>query len=100
MLYLIFHCSTVGFSVSRGGSCTGYRWDVRWLNKPGDQPDMELSGRDLEGVDVEISFETRTDGGLWIRPLRGDMMRLPETEPQVSMHVCILCCWMSNGMCL
>ena len=75
--------SFLGFSLSRGGSCTGYRWDVEWTDKPGDQTDMVVSGEDLEGADVQITVEALTNGGLWIRPLRGDMLRLPETEPQV-----------------
>ena len=44
---------------------------------------MIADGADLVGDEVEIRVVANTDGGLWLRPLRGDMLRLPETEPQV-----------------
>ena len=69
--------------MDRSGSCSGYTWDVEWDTKTGDQPLMSVDGGDLRGDEVEISMETLVVGGLWIRPLRGDMLRLPETEPQV-----------------
>ena len=72
-----------GFAVTRSGSCSGYAWHVRWRSKQGDQPLIGVDGGDLTGDNVVIKTETLLDGGLWIRPLRGDMLRLPETEPQV-----------------
>ena len=78
--------------MSREGSCTGYRWDIKWTSKAGDQPNMIVSGDDLEGSEVKIAVTIRTDGGTWIRPLRGDMLRLPEMEPQVCMCVCVCVC--------
>ncbi len=71
------------FDVSRSGSCTGYSWDVKWATKSGDQPLLQVNGSDLIGPEIEIDVATLTDGGTWIRPLRGDMLRTPETEPQV-----------------
>ena len=76
-------CSPLLFSVTRGGSCSGYRWDVEWTNKQGDIALMGVSGEYLTGPESQITVETRTDGGTWVRPLRGDMLRLPEVEPQV-----------------
>ena len=71
-----------GFEVSRTGDCYGYQWEVRWPNKGGDQPSMEVSGI-LSGHSPTIQVVTITDGGVWLRPLRGDMLRLPERQPQV-----------------
>ena len=71
------------FDVSRFGSCTGYSWDVKWTTKPGDQPQVQVNGSDLIGPEVEIDVSTLIDGGTWIRPLRGDMLRTPEKESQV-----------------
>ena len=80
----LFDCIVyVGFSVSRIGDCAGYSWNIRWTSKPGDQPLMGVVGDDLVGPEVEIMVEATVDGGTWIRPLRGDMLRTPETEPQV-----------------
>ena len=71
-----------GFEVSRTGSCYGYQWEVRWSNKGGDQPPMDVSGN-LYGHSPNVEVKTDTDGGVWLRPLRGDMLRLPERQPQV-----------------
>ena len=74
--------------MSRSGSCSGYSWNVKWVDEPGDQPMMSIAGDQLVGSEPEISIEELVDGGTWIRPLRGDMMRTPETEPQVSSLTC------------
>ncbi len=50
---------------------------------------MEVSGDDLVGSEVQIAVSVHTNGGLWIRPLRGDMLCLPETEPQVCVCTCV-----------
>ena len=71
--------------MSRSGDCTGYSWTIRWTKKPGDQPLIGIED-DLVGPEVEITVNTLVDGGTWIRPLRGDMLRTPETEPQVSVY--------------
>lgn len=76
-------CLMAGFSVARTGDCAGYTWNIGWTNKAGDQPQISVSGEGLVGPQVEITADTVVDGGTWIRPLRGDMLRLPETEPQV-----------------
>lgn len=70
--------------MSRSGDCAGYSWNIGWTSKPGDQPLMGVVGDDLVGPEVEVTVDTLVDGGTWIRPLRGDMLRTPESEPQVS----------------
>ena len=42
-----------------------------------------VSGEDLVGNDVYIASVPVLDGGTWIRPLRGDMLRVPRDQPQV-----------------
>lgn len=74
----------VGFSVSRTGTCAGYSWGIGWTSKAGDQPILGVVSEGLVGPDVEVAVRTVIDGGTWIRPLRGDMLRTPETQPQVS----------------
>lgn len=72
-----------GFSVTRSGSCAGYLYDVSWDTKGGDQPLLNVSGEDLEGTEPKIESQPLLDGGTWIRPLRGDMLRVPKEMPQV-----------------
>ena len=72
--------------MTRTGTCAGYKWDVEWENKGGDIPSMEASGAGLGGSDPEITVETVVDGGVWVRPLRADMLRVPKDDPQVTMH--------------
>ena len=83
-LLSIFHvvCNT-GFSVTRSGDCAGYSYDVSWDTKGGDQPLLNVSGEDLEGTEPRIESQPLLDGGTWIRPLRGDMLRVPKEMPQV-----------------
>ena len=72
-----------GFAVTRSGSCAGYKWLVRWTARGGDQPTMNITDSDLAGVNASVTLKQRTEGGVFFRPLRGDMLRLPETSPQV-----------------
>ena len=71
------------FEVSRDGSCSGYEWSVRWSDRGGDLPLMESNGALLAGDEPTVNVIPDVDGGVWLRPLRGDMLRLPELEPQV-----------------
>ena len=75
---------TLGFDVSRSGSCSGYSWDISWQTKGGDQPLLGVSAEELVGSDVNIDTSALIDGGTWIRPIRGDMLRVPKDQPQVS----------------
>ena len=72
-----------GFEVVRLGGCFGYKWQLTWSNKGGDQLPMEVSNARLVGDFPTVQLETVTDGGVWMSPIRGDMLRLPETQPQV-----------------
>ena len=65
-------------------SCAGRWWDVSWETRGGDVPSMTVNGSGLRGSDPTVAVTTVVDGGMWLRPLRGDMLRLPEYSPQVS----------------
>ena len=71
------------FEVSRDGSCSGYEWSVRWSDRGGDLPLMGSNGALLTGDEPTVNVIHDVDGGVWLRPLRGDMLRLPELDPQV-----------------
>ena len=79
-----------GFEVTSTGACDGHQWDVAWETKGGDRPAMQASGEDLRGSEPQINVENVIDGGVWLRPIRGDMLRLPEYQPQASVCVGIL----------
>ena len=46
-------------------------------------PEIQVNGSRLHGHDVQIAVSTLLDGGTWLRPLRGDMIRLPVPDTQV-----------------
>ena len=72
------------FSVSQGGTCAGYYWDITWVTAGGDKPLIVANGTGLQGINATINVVTLVNGGVYIRPFRGDMLRLPKTMPQVS----------------
>ena len=44
---------------------------------------MGVSGTGLTGVEPMVVAERVIDGGVWLWPFRGDMLRHPSAEPQV-----------------
>jgi len=69
------------------GSCHKVTYNIRWLERGGDQDPLVVDGSGLIqeiGNDTSISVETITDGGVFFRPFRGDMLRLPKKDPQVN----------------
>lgn len=70
-------------SVSRVGSCASYNWTVEWATTGGDQPTITVDGTGLTGNKVSIKAVTIDDGGLFLRPIPGDMLRVAEIKPQV-----------------
>lgn len=71
------------FLAEREGTCAGYNWNIRWTTKGGDLPLLEADGSKLEGIEPTITVTTLVDGGTWLRPIGGEMLRLPMDEPQV-----------------
>ena len=72
--------------VTTGGTCNGRWWHIVWLERGGDQDILVVNGSGLVqavGDNVSVAVETLVDGGVFIRPFRGDMLRLPEEYPQV-----------------
>ena len=77
-----------GFKVTRSGDCSGYIWNIKWTGRGGDLPLVSANGSGLSGHMVNISVSPIVNGGVWLRPFRGDMLRLPELEPQVDNSPC------------
>ena len=78
------------FEVSQSGNCARPSWSISWTKRGGDRPLMSVNGRNLNGNSVSVFASTVVDGGVWVRPLRADMLRVPNIEPQVSKHANII----------
>ena len=75
--------------VTTDGTCSGRWWDINWLERGGDQDPLVVNGSDLiqvVGNNTSITVETITDGGVFMRPFRGDMLRLLKEYPQVCIY--------------
>ena len=70
--------------VQGGDGCKERYWDITWDTREADVPSMTADGTNLVGSDPMVAVVTGVDGGMWLRPLRGDMLRTPELSPQVS----------------
>ena len=72
--------------VTTGGACNGRWWNIAWLERGGDQDPLVVNGSGLiqeVGNNASIVVETVVDGGVFIRPFRADMLRVPKEYPQV-----------------
>ena len=70
-------------SVTKLGTCASYKWTVEWTSSGGDQPALAVNGSGLIGNKVSIKAYTIENGGLFLRPIPGDMLRVAETKQQV-----------------
>ena len=74
--------------VTADGMCDTRWWDIKWVERGGDQDPLVVNGSGLiqaVGGNTSAVVETITDGGVFLRPFRGDMCRLPKEYPQVRM---------------
>ncbi|TKS89105.1 Fibrocystin-L Polycystic kidney and hepatic disease 1-like protein 1 [Collichthys lucidus] len=74
-------------NVAKQGTCRRPKWRVEWLNKPGDQPLMQINSSSVVGGNAVVSAREKTKGGSLIRGLTGDFFRLCETKPQVEVFI-------------
>ena len=63
-------------------ACNNYQWQVTWLTKPGNQPDMIINASKVMGVDVQDRNYIR-EGGLYYTKIPGEFLRVITKEPQV-----------------
>uniref|UniRef100_A0A8C4N397 Polycystic kidney and hepatic disease 1 (autosomal recessive)-like 1 n=1 Tax=Eptatretus burgeri TaxID=7764 RepID=A0A8C4N397_EPTBU len=73
--------------VERTGTCFGYTWKVKWLESGGDQPALQVNGSGLQGQGVNARIHVHQDGGVFIRHIRGDLLRTPHFTPQVEVFI-------------
>lgn len=71
-------------AVDRTGSCAGHQWAIEWTTTGGKQPQLQINGSNLSGNDVNATVETVDKGGMFLRPIPGDMLRVAEPTPQVT----------------
>ena len=72
--------------VTTDGTCGSRWWDIKWLERGGDQDPLVVNGSGLiqaVGNSTSAAVEILVDGGVFMRPFRGDMLRLPKEYPQV-----------------
>jgi len=72
--------------VTEGGTCHEVTYNIRWLERGGDQESLVVNGSGLTqevGNNTDAVVETITDGGVFLRPLTGAMLRIPKKDPQV-----------------
>ncbi|CAL1525941.1 unnamed protein product, partial [Lymnaea stagnalis] len=75
---------SVGFSdVVATGKCSDFSYRVTMLSQTGDQPLMEINSKGVTGLNLNVTVQTITDGGVWFDPISGDMLRTYHTTPQV-----------------
>ncbi|KAK5854667.1 hypothetical protein PBY51_004842 [Eleginops maclovinus] len=74
-------------SISSYGTCKRPKWRVNWLTNPGDQPLMKINDSLTVGNNVVFSITESKKGGLLIRSLTGDYLRVWETKPQVEVII-------------
>ena len=75
--------------VIEGGTCQEVTYNIRWLERGGDQEPLVVDGSGLIqeiGNNTSSEVETITDGGVFLIPFRGDMLRLPKKDPQVNRY--------------
>lgn len=80
--------------VSIDGTCNNRSYYITWLEKGGDQDPLVVNGSGLiqaVGSNVSITIETIIDGGVFMKPFRGDMLRRPKKYPQVCTYVRLVC---------
>ncbi|KAM3858592.1 fibrocystin-L-like [Diretmus argenteus] len=73
--------------VTWGGGCRRPTWKVKWLTKPGDQPLMQINDSSVVGNNPVVKAREQTKGGLFLRSLTGDFLRVWETKPQVEVYI-------------
>ncbi|XP_051879473.1 PKHD1 like 1, tandem duplicate 1 [Pristis pectinata] len=74
-------------SVQRTGSCSGFNWRVKWLNKAGNQPILQVNDSNVHGVNVRVTVNEDEHGGQFSQRLIGDLFRTPHVLPQVQVFI-------------
>ena len=76
-----------GFAkVTRSKDCSGYKWNIKWLNG-GDKETLTISSNDLAGSSVAIAVNRVQEGGASFSPIQGDFLRTYHSKPQVSVLI-------------
>uniref|UniRef100_H3CIT5 PKHD1 like 1, tandem duplicate 1 n=1 Tax=Tetraodon nigroviridis TaxID=99883 RepID=H3CIT5_TETNG len=75
-------------SVQWQGTCRSPKWRVEWLSKPGDQPLIQVNDSSVfGGTNIVVSAEEKKKGGLLMRSIAGDLLRVCESKPQVEVLI-------------
>ncbi|XP_040289774.1 fibrocystin-L-like [Bufo bufo] len=74
-------------SISRYGNCRGYTSQIKFLTATGYQPLLQVNDSKVTGVAAQVSAVKVTSGGLFRQHLFGDLVRTPNTKPQVEVYI-------------
>ncbi|XP_069771791.1 PKHD1 like 1, tandem duplicate 1 [Narcine bancroftii] len=74
-------------SVRRTGVCSGYIWRVKWMNKPGNQPILQVNDSNVRGIHAGVMVFKMKQGGLFSQRMIGDLFRTPHAMPQVHVYI-------------
>ncbi|XP_011607160.2 fibrocystin-L isoform X2 [Takifugu rubripes] len=70
------------------GTCRSPKWRVEWLTNPGDQPLIQVNDSSVfGGTNIVVSAKEKKKGGLLMRSIAGDLLRVWESKPQVEVLI-------------
>ncbi|KAI7798957.1 putative fibrocystin-L, partial [Triplophysa rosa] len=82
--------------VQRSGDCRSYRWNIRWLTIPGNQPLIKINSSAVVGLNPSVTSYKIEQGGLFKQRIMGDFLRIPSDKPQVEVFINGIPSWCSG----
>ncbi|KAM6974364.1 PKHD1 like 1, tandem duplicate 1, partial [Tautogolabrus adspersus] len=84
MMYALQGIAGMGqVNVKQRGNCRRPHWWVKWLTNPGNQPLIKVNSSMVVGNKPNVFVRERTRGGVRMRILPADLLRVPEPKTQV-----------------
>ncbi|XP_069121982.1 fibrocystin-L-like [Argopecten irradians] len=72
-------------TVTKEGDCANFNWFVTYNSLPGDQSLIQVDASSLTGESVSMVAKDATDGHVLFDPIPGELLRVPNAKPQVTM---------------
>ncbi|ESO84871.1 hypothetical protein LOTGIDRAFT_131466, partial [Lottia gigantea] len=73
--------------VTKSGDCANFGFEIKFLSKGGDQPEISVNGSLLTGSNVTSEVQQIQDGGQWYDTIPGDLLRTMHDKPQVQVYI-------------
>ncbi|XP_064639845.1 fibrocystin-L-like [Lineus longissimus] len=68
-------------------SCKRYTWHITFNTAIGYEAEIDVDGSNLTPAQANVAVSTVQEGGIMYYPIPGDMLRTPETTPQVTVSI-------------